>query len=147
MTERLGSASRTTRWAAIGLFVYGLIAAAVLLLPVSYGSIIAKIDAWIRLDLGIALFGAGWIEFVANILMFVPLGFLLTILLRNHWVGVLLALLISALAELAQIVIPSRQPSARDILANVLGAAAGALLAWVLVLNRRRRASAEQMRH
>ena len=88
--------------------------------------------------MGITFFGSGWIEFVANILMFVPLGLLLTLLLRHHWYGVALALAVSVLAEVAQIVIPSRQPSLRDILANVLGAAIGAAIAWVIVLRQRR---------
>jgi VanZ family protein len=97
------------------------------------------IDSWIRSDLGITFFGSGWIEFVANILMFVPLGLLLTLLLRHHWYGVILALVISVAAELAQAFIPSREPSLRDVLANVLGAAIGAGIAWIVVLRRERR--------
>ncbi|WP_461476544.1 VanZ family protein [Microbacterium sp. HJ5] len=119
------------------LGVYVVVVAVVVLSPVSYRSIVHAIGDGIRDVLGVSPFGTGWIEFGANILMFVPLGLLLTLLLRNHWYGVVLALVLSAGVELAQIVIPSRQPSLRDIVANVLGAAVGAALAWIFVLRRR----------
>ena len=128
-----GRASRR-RWVVAGLAVYALVVGLVLLLPVSYSGIVNAIGDRLRDDLGATWFGYGWIEFGANILMFVPLGFLLTLLFRHPWYGVVLALVLSAAAELAQIVIPSRQPTVRDILANTLGAALGAALAWLFVL-------------
>ncbi|MFB7891620.1 VanZ family protein [Microbacterium sp. NPDC056044] len=117
-----------------GLAVYALVVGLVLLLPLSYSGIVNKIGDWLSDTFGLDWFGTGWIEFGANILMFVPLGFLLTLLFRHPWYGVALALALSAAAELAQVVIPSRQPTLRDILANTLGAALGAALAWVIVL-------------
>lgn len=130
-------------WVTGALALYSLALLAVLLLPVSYSGIVNAIGDWLRYDVGIAWFGSGWIEFGANILMFVPLGFLLTLLFRRPWFGVVLALVLSAAAEVAQIVIPSRQPTARDIVANTLGATVGAALAWLIVLRRGRRTAAE----
>jgi glycopeptide antibiotics resistance protein len=123
-----------------GLAVYALGVAAIVLLPVSYAGIVHAIADWLREAVGLTGFGSGWIEFGANILMFVPLGFLLTLLFRHAWYGVGLALLLSVAAELAQIVIPSRQPTVRDIVANTAGAAIGAALAWLIVLRRQHRA-------
>lgn len=121
------------RWA---LAAYLIVVALVVLLPVSYSDIIDAIWMWIRTDLGITSFGAGWVEFTANIAMFLPLGFLLTLLFRHPWYGTLLALALSVAVEVVQIVIPDRVASVRDIVANALGAAIGALLAWLLFLRR-----------
>lgn len=130
--------TRPPVWVIWGLVIYVGAVAVVVLSPVSYRSIIHALGDAVDSILGDASFGSGWIEFSANILLFVPLGFLLTLLLRHHWYGVLLALVLSAGVEVAQIVIPSRQPSLRDIVANVLGAALGAGLAWLFVLRRER---------
>lgn len=131
---------RRRSWAAWGLIAYLLAVILVLVLPVGYSAIVLAIADWLRAVAGISSFGAGWIEFGANILMFAPLGFLLTLLFRRPLYGVLLALALSVGAEIAQIVIPSRVPTFRDILANALGAAIGAALAWLMVLRRERRA-------
>ncbi|UJP08878.1 VanZ family protein [Microbacterium sp. KUDC0406] len=121
------------RWA---LAAYLVAVGLIVLLPVSYSEIIAAIWNGIRTDLGLTFFGAGWVEFTANVLMFLPLGFLLTLLFRHPWYGTLLALVLSAGVEVAQIVIPDRVASLRDIVANTLGAAIGAFLAWLLFLRR-----------
>lgn len=135
MPEKL----RRRRWVLICLAAYATTVALVVLLPISYATIVQAIAGWLDTTLGVGGFGAGWIEFIANVVMFLPLGLLLTLLFRRPWFGVLLALALSVAAELAQLVIPSRQPSLRDILANALGAALGAALAWLLVLRRDRR--------
>lgn len=132
----MAAPTRRPVWVLWGPGVYAVAVAVVVLSPVSYSALIHAIAGGIRDVLGIASFGSGWIDFGANVLMFVPLGFLLTLLLRHHWYGVALALVLSAGVELAQLVIPSRQPSLRDVLANVLGAAVGAALAWIIVLRR-----------
>lgn len=126
------------RWAIGGLICYAVAVGAVLLSPVSFSGIVTAIGDWLADDLRLDWFGSGWVEFTANALMFAPLGFLLTILVRHHVRGMALAVLLSACAEIAQAVIPSRQPSLRDVLANALGALIGAYLARVLVLRRRR---------
>jgi len=119
-------------WVIAGLAVYAAAVVAVLVLPVSYSSIVNAIGEWLHSSVGLTGFGTGWIEFTANVLMFAPLGFLLTLLFGRPWVGILLALALSVMAELVQIVIPSRQPSLRDILANAAGAAVGAAVAMLL---------------
>jgi len=132
-------------WLVAALAVYGLTAAAILLAPFSVTGLLEEFSRWVRDDLHLTAFGSGWLEFLANILMFVPLGLLLTLLFAHPWRGVVLALLLSAGAELAQFVLPSRHPSLRDVLANVAGAAIGAAIAWLLVLRRRRGAASDEM--
>ena len=126
--------SRRRRWVVWCLAAYLLAVAIVVLTPVSYAGIVHRIDAWVRSDLGLDFFGSGWIEFAANIALFLPLGFLLTLLFRHPWYGTVLAIVLSAGVEVAQIVIPDRQASLRDVISNSIGAAIGAFLAWVFVL-------------
>ncbi|WP_313356185.1 VanZ family protein [Microbacterium sp.] len=128
------------RWAAWFLAVYGAIVVAVLVLPIGYSRIVGVIHQWIGDALGVTSFGAGWVEFAANVVIFAPLGFLLTLLFRHPWHGTAVAVALSVAAELGQFVIPARQPSLRDLLANALGAALGALLAVIIVRRRERRA-------
>jgi hypothetical protein len=122
------------RWAIAGLAVYAAAAAVILLAPVSYGGIIHAIANVLRGIPGMPAFGDGWVEFTANIALFVPMGFLLTLLFRHPWYGAILAVVVSAGVEIAQIVIPDRQPSLRDIVSNSIGAVIGAFLAWLIVL-------------
>lgn len=130
---------RRRRLVGICLAVYVATVALVVLSPISYSTIVHAITHWLDATLHVGGFGSGWVEFLANVVMFLPLGFLLALLFRRPWHGVMLALGLSIVVELAQIVIPSRQPSLRDILANALGAALGAFPAWLLVLRRDRR--------
>jgi glycopeptide antibiotics resistance protein len=129
--------STTQRWSLVGLAIYLIVVLAMLLLPVWCGQVVTTVWRWLTADAG-ARFGAGWIEFSANIVLFVPMGFLLTVLFRHPWYGAPLAVGLSAVAELAQIVIPNRQATLRDVISNSIGAALGALLAWLIVLRRRR---------
>ncbi|MCR2785008.1 MULTISPECIES: VanZ family protein [unclassified Microbacterium] len=126
------------RWVLGALALYAGLVGLVLLLPVSYGAVVNALADALRSLFGLDAFGSGWIEFTANIVMFIPLGFLFTLLVRRHWLGVVVALAASVAAELAQLLIPSREPSLRDVLANTVGAGLGAVLAWMLVLRRRR---------
>ena len=130
---------RTRRWALVGLCAYGAVVVAILLLPVSYGGIVNRITTWIHETLGWEVVRSGWVEFGANIAMFVPLGFFLCLIARRPWHGLALAALLSVCAEAAQIVIPSRQPSVRDVVGNVSGAIIGALLAGLVLAAGRRR--------
>jgi hypothetical protein len=86
---------------------------------------------------GLGFFGSGWIEFIANVVMFTPLGFLLTLLFRRAAVGASVGVAVSVCIELVQIVIPDRHASVRDVISNGIGAAIGALVAWLAVLRRR----------
>lgn len=77
-------------------------------------------------------FGYPALEFTANIGMFVPLGFLLAVLLpRNRWwVPIWACAGFSIFSELAQgAFLPHRYASLFDVIANSTGAALGALLA------------------
>lgn len=129
-----------------GLGIYLVAMALVVFSPVSYSSIVAAIAGWLHDDLGVAGFGSGWIEFAANVAMFLPLGLLLTLLVRHHWHGAAIAIVLSAAVELVQVLLPARVPSVRDIVANGLGAAIGAAVAWFLLRPRSRRSAGEHTR-
>jgi VanZ family protein len=130
---------RSRRWAAWGLAAYGLLVAVVAFTPVSYAGIVHALARLVNRIPGLDFFGSGWIEFSANILLFVPIGFLLALVLRRPVIGALIGVAISVGIELIQLVIPDRQSSVRDVISNGSGAAIGALIAW-LVLRRLRRA-------
>ena len=74
------------------------------------------------------------IEFIANIGLFVPIGVLVLLLLgrRWWWMGVVVGLLLTLAIEGAQQLLPARFPDVRDLVANTLGAALGAVLALVV---------------
>lgn len=69
------------------------------------------------------------IEFGANILMFVPLGVLLALILRQRFLVVPIAVVTTVTIESVQgIALALRTPSVMDIVANVTGACIGLLL-------------------
>lgn len=78
----------------------------------------------------------GHVEAAANVAVFVPIGFLLALIVpRRLW---LLAAaggtILSACIETAQwLFLPGRQPSLRDVVTNSLGALIGALLALLVL--------------
>lgn len=71
------------------------------------------------------------IEFLANIVMFVPLGLLLTLIITsNRWLVLPIAFLTTVAVESVQAVaLAARTPSILDIIANTAGACLGMLLA------------------
>ncbi len=76
------------------------------------------------------------VEFVANIVLFVPFGALVRILWpkASSWQRMLpLAAGASAFIELVQLLIPGRVTSLSDVVANTLGAVAAALAAGVIM--------------
>jgi hypothetical protein len=83
----------------------------------------------------------GKIEFGSNILMFVPIGLFGALTLgRAGWLIVPAAAAASAAIEIIQAArLPERVGTPRDVLANVLGALVGYLLAVLIVLGARRR--------
>lgn len=121
-------------WAIVCLTAYALLVAVVVFTPVSYSRIVNGTSSWLRADLGLTFFGSGWIEFTANIVMFLPLGFLLTVVFRHPWYGAVLAVAITIGVETAQIFIPDRQASLRDVISNSIGALIGTFLARLFVL-------------
>ncbi len=75
------------------------------------------------------------IEFAANVLMFVPLGLLLTLELRSsslrNWFPPVTAIAVSILIETVQfVVLPERFTTALDVLANT----SGGVLGWLVAL-------------
>jgi glycopeptide antibiotics resistance protein len=131
--------ARSRRWLVGGLALYAVAVGVVVFTPVSYSGIVHRLARAVALIPGMDFFGSGWIEFVANVGLFVPLGFLLTLLVRRPLVGAAVSIAISAGIELIQIVIPDRQATVRDVVSNGIGASIGALVAWLVVLRRRQR--------
>jgi len=70
------------------------------------------------------------VEFLANVVMFVPFGVLVWLAFARPrwWVVVLLGLATTVTIELVQSTMPSRYSTVSDVVANTLGAAAGVLL-------------------
>ncbi|SIN90932.1 VanZ family protein [Agromyces cerinus] len=128
-----------SQWALWVLAVYLLLAAVVLMSPLSYGAITQAIATWANEELGLAGVRDGMVEFAANIAFFVPFGLLLSLSTRRFWIGLTAALVLSASVELVQLILPSRVASLRDVLANVLGAAIGCLIALAILHSRTRR--------
>lgn len=91
-------------------------------------------------------FGYLELEFTANIIMFVPLGFFFALLGTGRWVwaAILFPLALSTGIELAQLLfLPERFADVSDIVANTLGGWLGVALA-VLVPRRLRSGSAQE---
>lgn len=126
-------------WVLAALAIYLMGAIVILLSPVSPEGLVTATTAWLRDDVGIAAVRQGWVEFGANVVLFAPLGILVALGFRSAWAGVAAAVMLSAGAELAQILLPGRMASARDVLANVLGAAVGSVLVVAVRAARRRR--------
>jgi VanZ family protein len=84
----------------------------------------------------------GFLEFSANILFFVPVGFLLGILMpyRLWFLAVVFGAALSASVETAQgLFLPGRVSSSADVLANTTGAVIGCVVAVavrMLILHR-----------
>jgi hypothetical protein len=75
------------------------------------------------------------LEFLFNVALFLPLGAGGALLWRRPTTAMwaLIAFLLSASIELVQVVMPGRDASARDVVANTVGATLGAaLMRWLL---------------
>lgn len=82
----------------------------------------------------------GSLEFLANVLMFIPLGLFWFILSPRgwRWAGPLAGMALSILIEVTQLLLlPQRVATPYDVIANTLGALSGTLVAWVLLRSRR----------
>lgn len=127
----------------IGLYL--AFAALILLTPASPMAVVRAAGMWVRDGLGLGLVRDGWLEAGANVLLFVPLGFLGASRARRAWVGVAVAMIASVAVELSQLLVPGRQATPRDVLANTIGGLVGALLA-LLVARTARGSAAEASR-
>ncbi len=80
-------------------------------------------------------FGYRKLEFAANVAMFLPVGFFLTLALRRRriWWAIVALPVLSLLLEGAQgVFLPERYASALDVVANTVGGYVGACLAIAL---------------
>lgn len=102
-------------------------------------------DGWrFQGELSWSFFTAGWprywtgFDVMSNVMGYAPLGFLLVLAARrSHWPTVSLAVVAAGVLSLSmeslQMFLPVRVPSNLDWMLNVVGAWAGAALAWGLV--------------
>ncbi|WP_262003447.1 VanZ family protein [Microbacterium sp. Mcb102] len=92
---------------------------------------------WVS-DAGIAPYyqSAVVFEFLANVALFVPVGFLLPLAWSRLrlWQVVLIGALMSGLIESVQGLMPSRFPTISDVIANSLGTLVGGVIAVLLIL-------------
>ncbi|MFT3888348.1 MAG: VanZ family protein [Arachnia sp.] len=82
-------------------------------------------------------FGYGKLEFTANIVMFLPLGFFVGLLIPvwRAWLGIVALSLFSVTIEAMQFVfLADRVAAVSDVIANSMGGAAGVLLSMIVSL-------------
>ncbi|UKA48997.1 VanZ family protein [Arthrobacter sp. FW305-123] len=122
----------STGWLKALFTAYLIALAFVVFLPAREAStvtgFVGVIAGWLAL-LGIPFDAAGVaVEFIANIVMFVPFGVFVRLLkptLWNWWPLALLAAASSGTIEVIQLLVPGRVTALSDVLANTLGALAG----------------------
>lgn len=138
---------RRVVWAALVLYLVVLGAVGLWLTAVDdpVRSQVQDLVDWLRAHGAPESFRYGYVEAAANFLVFVPLGFLVALLLRPSWwwLAGLLGLCLSAGIELTQFALLSaRVADPVDLLMNTTGAFVGAALGGLVVLGlaRRRRA-------
>ena len=126
---------RSHRVAAALLVAYVAVAAIVLLwpTPIDEGlkSRLKHVALVLQGDFGSRIVTYGLIDSAANVLFFVPLGILVTIMVASRlwWVAPALGLALSSVAETAQFFLLSeRYASLADVAANTSGAIIGTLL-------------------
>ncbi|MEX1077689.1 MAG: VanZ family protein [Homoserinimonas sp.] len=70
------------------------------------------------------------VEFVANIVLFVPVGVLFVLMLgwRRWWLAAVLGIALTAAIEFAQVFLPNRVTDPRDVISNSVGAVIGVAL-------------------
>lgn len=100
-----------------------------------YGAAIEKLLAVLHRNGVPEWFGYNKLEFSANILMFVPLGFLVALLLpaRAWWLALIICPALSIAIELTQAVaLSARFGTITDVISNSIGALVGVFLAVLL---------------
>jgi glycopeptide antibiotics resistance protein len=132
--------SRARLWlAALLLVVYGIFVLFVVYwpTPVDKGleSSIDKVLSVLHRHGVPGWFGYHKLEFSANIAMFVPLGFLIALVLpaKRWWLTLIIGPVASALIEVSQgLFLSERFASVLDVVANSTGAIIGAIIAVIL---------------
>lgn len=133
-----GSLVRPT-FATLGLVMYGALVAYVTLTP-------TPIDRGMQRGISVILaaihrrgvpewFGYAELEFSMNIVMFVPLGFFLTLLFARNvqWLAIFLLPAVSVAIELTQLwFLASRYATVPDVIANSVGGWIGMTVAVIL---------------
>lgn len=117
---------RLALWVLAG---YAVLLVLVLTTPMSPGRMVGGSVRFLQQELGWEFARHGWVEFGANILLFMPLGLFVALISIRLWHAVALALALSAGAEVIQSFLPDRVTSLRDIVGNVLGALLGVIAA------------------
>jgi glycopeptide antibiotics resistance protein len=119
--------------ARVALALYLLAGAAITLGPTP-GRLFGSGNRAVR-DLTDGALSSAAIEAGANVLLFVPLGFLLGLSLPRVSRVLLWAVCAAASAaiELYQYAFPGRDASVRDLVMNSLGAAIGVALSWLVI--------------
>lgn len=116
--------------------------------PVDRGAenLLSHLFAWLYRHDAPAWLDYHFLEFSANIVLFVPVGLFVVILAgaRRWWLGLLAGVGASVFIELGQLLfLPARFATVDDVIANSTGAALGTLLAVVaLHLTHRHEAAA-----
>ena len=103
-------------------------------LPVDHnaGQFLYRLFVWLYSNGAPRWIDYHFLEFSANIVLFVPVGLFVVILAgaRHWWLGILLGLATSCAIELGQLLfLPARFATIDDVIANVSGAALGTALA------------------
>lgn len=132
--------TRTKRGVTVLLLVAYIIAAAAVLLypkPVEapYDAGLFRLLHHLHAHGVLAFVGYDFIETSANVVMFVPLGVLLTMIfpLRLAWLSVLIGFASSSAAELTQLLfLPDRFASVDDVIANTSGAIIGTIITVII---------------
>ncbi|MCR2791525.1 VanZ family protein [Microbacterium sp. zg.Y625] len=97
--------------------------------PATVGGTLAVLGDWFAGWQGTAWLTFAVLEFVSNVVLFLPLGLLWVAWTgtRRWWLAALAGLFLSGAIEATQaLALPDRYPDARDLVANTAGAALGA---------------------
>ncbi|CAN5332489.1 hypothetical protein BH09ACT10_BH09ACT10_23840 [soil metagenome] len=106
----------------------------------SFSSTIFDVTVWLRRQGAPQWISYNFIEFIANVLLFIPLGLLGDAWLRHRrpWRIVAFGVCLSIAIEIAQwLARPERFATLADVIANTLGAALGVIIAQLFRLLRR----------